>query len=83
MNAVTAIIAANATVESTSWYSENAVHSDKYKTPLPTAFSEYENAAYPRVLKRSDHAISPAPATSPISTRPSGPIQWLSLIHIS
>ena len=43
--------------------------------PLPTAFSEYEKTAYPWLRKRSDQAMSAAPATSPISTRPSGPIQ--------
>src|ERR1700676_4475476 len=45
---------------------------------MPTAFSEYEKMTYPRWRKFSLQTTMAMPASSPMATRPAGPIQLLS-----
>ena len=45
---------------------------------MPTAFSEYEKTAYPRLRKISLYTTIPIPASKPIVIRPPGPNLLLS-----
>src|ERR1700736_4176165 len=45
---------------------------------MPTAFSEYAKMTYPRWRKFSLQTTMAMPASSPMATRPAGPIQLLS-----
>ena len=75
---VTLIMARSAIVFGIRWYSCDEAHNERYKTPIPIAFSEYEKIAYPVWRTCSLQNTIATPDASPITTRPAGPIHSFS-----